>query len=54
MSREEIEGVGFKWMDVRDAFEQFNPAELKNGFNDGLLYVSDPACGLWALARGFG
>jgi len=52
LSREEIEGVGFAWMDVREALERFNPAGLKDGPNDGFFYVSDPACGLWALRNG--
>jgi nickel-dependent lactate racemase len=53
LSREEIEGAGFKYMDLKQAYEKYNPTRLKEGFNtlaDGeeIFYISNPALGLWA------
>lgn len=53
LSREEIEGAGFKYMDLKQAYEKYDPTRLKEGFNtlaDGeeIFYISNPALGLWA------
>lgn len=53
LSREEIEGVGFKYAELRPLLERYNPSELKDGWNtlsDGeeIFYISNPALGLWA------
>jgi len=53
LSREEVEGVGFGWMDVQKALTQFDPVQLSDGFNDGFFFIRDPACGLWALRDQF-
>ncbi len=52
LSREEVESVGFKHMDVREAMRLYDPQLLKNGWNtlkDGeeLYYVDAPGLGLW-------
>lgn len=53
MSREEIESVNFKYMDIHDAMKKYNPEKLKDGWNrmpDGeeVYYISAPSMGLWA------
>ncbi|NLL96769.1 MAG: DUF2088 domain-containing protein [Clostridiaceae bacterium] len=53
ISREEIEGVNFKYMPLDKALEKYNPEKLKDGFNtldDGeeIFFISNPAIGLWA------
>lgn len=52
ITREEIEGVNFKYLKLSDALEIYNPLNLKDGFNtmqDGeeIFYISNPALGLW-------
>lgn len=58
LTRDEIEGVGFKYADIDDITKKYNPAQLKDGFNtlpDGeeIFYVSNPAIGLWAFKDRF-
>jgi nickel-dependent lactate racemase len=53
LSKEEVEGAGFKYMNLKQAYEKYDPARLKDGFNtlaDGeeIFYISNPALGLWA------
>ncbi|NCC77380.1 MAG: DUF2088 domain-containing protein [Clostridia bacterium] len=53
LTREEVEGVNFNYMQLSDALTRYNPAELKDGWNtlpDGeeIFYISNPAIGLWA------
>ena len=52
MSREEIEGVGFKYGSYAEMSEHYNPDKLSHGYNrlDGekLFFVSNPGLGLWA------
>jgi len=52
LSRADIEGVGFRYADLKSALARYNPAKLKDGFNtlpDGeiIYYISNPALGLW-------
>jgi len=53
LSREEIEGVNFKYADVDEMTAKYNPERLRDGYNtvDGeeIFFVSNPAIGLWAL-----
>jgi len=58
LSREEIEGAGFKYADCSAAMQRYNPEELKDGVNvmpDGeeIFYISNPAIGLWAVESRF-
>lgn len=53
LSREEIESVGYQWMDLSQALERYNPAKLKDGWqtlDDGeeIFFIRHPALGLWA------
>ena len=53
LSREEIEGVCYRWMPYREAAAKYRPEVLKDGFNivDGeeIFYISNPALGLWTI-----
>jgi hypothetical protein len=58
LTRQEIEGVGFKYADIDEVTAKYNPAKLKDGFNtmpDGeeIFYISNPAIGLWAYKDRF-
>lgn len=57
LTREEIEGVGFKYADLNAMMEKYNPGKLKDGWNkvDGeeIYYISNPALGLWAYRGRF-
>ncbi len=52
ITREEIEGVGFRWADYRETAKRYNPETLKPGYNtmpDGeeIFFIPNPALGLW-------
>ncbi|HRN49010.1 MAG TPA: hypothetical protein PKW69_13325, partial [Niabella sp.] len=58
LTKEEIESVGFKYADIDEVTEKYDPAKMKEGFNqmdDGeeIFYVSNPALGLWAFRDRF-
>jgi nickel-dependent lactate racemase len=57
LSREEIEGVNYRYGDIAEMTRKYDPAKLKDGYNvvDGeeVFYVSNPALGLWAHASRF-
>ncbi len=56
LTKEEVESVGFKHMDVREAMSRYDSHVLKNGWNtlpDGeeIYYVDAPGLGLWKCLR---
>lgn len=57
LSKEEVEGVNFRYGRLSEAMERYNPAKLTDGYNlvDGeeVFYVSNPALGLWAYQGRF-
>ncbi|MDD4622421.1 MAG: D-mannonate epimerase, partial [Kiritimatiellae bacterium] len=58
LTREEIEGAGFKYADVKAMMARYNPEMLKDGINvmpDGeeIFYISNPAIGLWSVRERF-
>jgi len=58
LSKEEIDGVGFKYADFNRMMKKYNPNKLKDGFNilpDGekIFFISNPAIGLWAYKDRF-
>ncbi|MCD6597117.1 MAG: DUF2088 domain-containing protein [Bacteroidales bacterium] len=58
LSKEEIEGVGFKYMDLNKAMNKYNPNALQDGKNimpdgENIFYISNPALGLWATETKF-
>jgi nickel-dependent lactate racemase len=52
LTREEIEGVGFRYGDLETILRRYDPAKLTHGFNtvDGeeIFFVANPGLGLWA------
>jgi len=53
LSREEIEGVGYRYADLAAMQARYDPGRLADGWNrmpDGerIFYISNPALGLWA------
>lgn len=53
LSREDIESVGYSYMDLDDALARYSPDVMKDGWNtmpDGerVFYISTPSAGLWA------
>jgi nickel-dependent lactate racemase len=58
LTREEIEGVNFRYADLRETVKRYDPGKLVDGFNtlsDGerVFYISNPALGLWAHRERF-
>lgn len=57
LTREEIESVNFSYGDLGEMMSKYDPAKLKDGFNevDGeeVFYISNPALGLWAWKNRF-
>ena len=57
LSREETEGVGFRYADLASTLARYNPDKLHNGCNtvDGeeIFFISHPALGLWASRARF-
>jgi nickel-dependent lactate racemase len=53
LTRDEIEGVGYKYADLAESQRRYNSAKMKEGWNtmlDGeeVFYISTPSAGLWA------
>ena len=53
LTRQEIESVHFRYADLNEMMQRYNPEKLTDGINimpDGeeIFYVSNPALGLWA------
>ncbi len=58
LSREEIEGVNYKYADLKEMMKKYHPDQLKDGHNvmpDGeeIFFISNPALGLWAYKERF-
>ena len=58
LTQQEIESVGFKHAVLEEMIKVYNPAKLKDGWNqtaDGeeFYYISNPALGLWAVRERF-
>ncbi len=57
LTREEVEGVNFAYADLAEMTRRYDPAKLKDGFNDvdgeEIFYISNPALGLWAYKERF-
>ena len=52
LSKEEVEGVGFEYGNLKNMLTRYNPLELRHGFNrvDGeeVFFIPNPGLGLWA------
>lgn len=57
LTRQEIEGVNFRYMPLEEALRRYDPSKMKDGYNEtpeGLVYyISNPALGLWASKDAF-
>jgi nickel-dependent lactate racemase len=58
LTRQEIEGVGFRYADLGLMVDRYNPEKLTDGFNrlpngEEVFYISNPALGLWAHRKRF-
>ncbi len=56
LTRKEIEKANFGFADVNEMMERYDPAKLKDGWNDApdrFYYISNPAVGLWAYKERF-
>jgi nickel-dependent lactate racemase len=54
---EEVAGVNFRYAELTRTLERYNPAKLRDGFNEvdgeSVFYISNPALGLWAYRGRF-
>ena len=52
LTREEIEGVGYGYGDLKTMLERYDPAKLKHGWNnvagEEIFFIANPGLGLWA------
>jgi nickel-dependent lactate racemase len=49
LTADETRSIGYEWADINSLMEKYDPTKLKEGYNDGFYYVSNPALGLWML-----
>jgi hypothetical protein len=59
LTREEIEGVGYRYEPLDTVRQTYDPGQLKDGWNtmaDGqrVFFISNPALGLWACRERLG
>ena len=59
LTREEIEGVNFRYAELDAMLKRYDPGALRDGYNetaDGerIYFISNPALGLWAHRDRFG
>jgi nickel-dependent lactate racemase len=53
LTREEVEGVGYRFRELSSAQQQYDISKLRDGWNESadgerFYYISNPALGLWA------
>lgn len=57
LSREEIEAVGYRFGDLTEMMQHYDPASLVDGVNqvngETFYYISNPALGLWSYRGNF-
>ncbi|HTZ21702.1 MAG TPA: lactate racemase domain-containing protein [Opitutaceae bacterium] len=59
LTKQEIEGAGFRYADLKTMAQRYDPAKLTDGWNtlpggEKIFYISNPALGLWAYRGRFG
>lgn len=51
LTQEEVNSVGFNYMDINSAMELYNPQKMQNGFNtvngEEIYFIDSPSLGLW-------
>ena len=58
VTRQEIESVNFRYADLTQMTERYDPKKLQNGFNtltggEEIYFISNPAVGLWSFKEKF-
>ena len=58
MTQDAVRSVGFEAGDLDAMMKQYNPDQLRDGYNklpngEELFYISNPALGLWGLKSQF-
>ncbi len=57
LTREEVEGVGFAYADLKAMLSRYDPAKLRHGFNmvegEEIFFIANPGLGLWAYRGRF-
>jgi hypothetical protein len=57
LTREEVEGVGFGYGELRQMMQLYDPAKLRQGWNrvagEEVYFIENPPLGLWASANRF-
>ena len=57
LSREDIEGVGYQYLDIERALEQYHPESLHEGFNtvngEEIYFIGSPGQALWTSRERF-
>jgi nickel-dependent lactate racemase len=57
LTREEITGVGFNYIDIQEAIDKYKPETLKPGLNlingEEIYFISSPSLGLWTAKEKF-
>jgi hypothetical protein len=57
LTREEVEGVNFRYASLAEMTARYDPAKLKDGYNtvagEEIFYIPNPALGLWAYRGRF-
>jgi nickel-dependent lactate racemase len=57
LTREEVEGVNYRYAPLQEMLERYSPEKLHDGYNivngEEIFYVSNPALGLWAYKNRF-
>jgi nickel-dependent lactate racemase len=54
LTKQEVEGVGFKYMPYKEAIKVYDTKKLKEGYNtlengEEIFYIGNPALGLWSV-----
>jgi len=57
LTREEVEGVNFRYASLDEMTQKYDPAKLPDGWNvvggEEIFYISNPALGLWSYRGRF-
>ena len=61
LTQEEVEGVGFKYANLKEMSKLYDVKNLKDGWNtvsnngtdEDIYFISNPALGLWAVEKRF-
>jgi nickel-dependent lactate racemase len=57
LTRQEVEGVNFRYASLPETMRRYDPARLRDGYNqvdgEAVFYISNPALGLWAYGGRF-